>query len=514
MAQPSEALGNPATGNAPIPGSAIATGNAGNFLLFFGLRRNPFHVNPNPRELFWTPQTLRALSEITAGIEAGSSLIILSGEPGTGKTTLINHLLSSLRQRQAPVAFVFNSHLDVDNLFDFILADFGIHEGPSRPRNVRRTLHDWLYTRHRAGERPVLIVDEAQGLTEPALEEIRMLLNLEIEGEKLIQILLSGQPELDALLAKPQLLQLRQRVSLRCRTAELTLPETQDYIARRLEFGGVEPGSIFAPEALDAIYFYSGGTPRVINLLCEQSLMHAHREMVLPVPPRIVEAVAREFQFDDFKPFPRSVSFMPPTVADILPMSSSPSKMRMATMSARAAQPHAHVPQFQSMPAPTGVLRARELASVGSVAAPIEMQAPVAPPPRIALTAAAVPAAPAPAAPLAPVAPPIPEIQPVPKPLPAFVQEEFAAVKSPAHEIATAALPQPLALVAPHAATASTASAPKSPVRVVAASPIVPPLATRFANAVDPTWQKLQNLYTASARWLRQPMPVHHPRRK
>jgi general secretion pathway protein A len=449
MTQSSELLGSPMSGNGHIPGSALMSGNGGNLLSFFGLRRNPFSVSPDPRDLFWTPQTVHALSELSGGLEAGKSLIVLTGEVGTGKTTLINHLLNSLREREIPVAFVFNSHLDIDNLFDFVLADFGIKEDVSRPRNVRKTLQDWLYARRRVGQRPVLVVDEAQGLTFPVLEEIRMLLNLEVEGEKLIQIVLSGQPELDMTLAKPHLLQLRQRISLRCHTAALTLEETHDYIQRRLEFGGAQPDRLFAPEALDAIYFYSGGTPRVINLLCEQSLMHAYRERLSLVSTHIVEEVAREFQFDDFKPFPRSVSFTTPTVAEILPMPASPAKMRMSALAARAVEPSVDVSAalaspalvspalaslaLASLPAPAGLLRARELSPVAAIAA-------VAEPPQQPLPLAPEPSAPTPVA-------------------------------------------------------------------------MTPPLTTRIAVALGPGWRHIQRLISASSHWLRQPMRPTQPRR-
>jgi general secretion pathway protein A len=351
-----EAIMNASSQEGSAPGSGrVATmnpdrkpahGKGGNLLSFFGLRRNTFNISPDPRDLFWTPQARRAVSELTAAVAAGKGLIVLTGEVGTGKTTLINHLLDSLRARSLPVAFVFNSHLNVDNLYDFILADFGVKEDPSRPRNMRKVLHDWLYARHRSGQRPIVIVDEAQGLSFEVLEELRMLLNLEIEGEKLIQIILSGQPELDATLAKPQMLQLRQRISLRCKTAGLTFAETHDYIECRLQSAGAEPDSVFAHEALDAIYFYSGGTPRVVNLLCEQALLHAFAQRISPISTGVVEAVAREFQFDDFKPFPRSLDLSPRTIADVLPMPTSPTKMRLAAMAARELV-SAGVPQAQ-----------------------------------------------------------------------------------------------------------------------------------------------------------------------
>ena len=387
MDQPSEVYGSPA-GQNPVfaaPGDSKPIGGGRNPFSFFGLRRNPFNINPDPRDLFWTPQTLRALSELTSAVESRKSLIVLTGEVGTGKTTLIHHLLRSLRQRSLPVAFVFNSHLDIDNLYDFILADFGIREDPARPRNLRKTLHDWLYARHRSRQRPILIVDEAQGLSFAVLEELRMLLNLQMDGENLIQLILSGQPELDATLAKPHLLQLRQRISLRCRTAPLTIAETHDYVHRRLQLAGAQPEGVFAHETLDAIYFYSGGTPRVVNLLCEQSLLRARDRNILPISAEIVEEVAREFQFDDFKPFPRSLDLSPTSIAEVLPMPSSPTKMRMAAMAARELGARAETrdapavialappalpappataanPRYPAPP-PAGLLRAREQTS-------------------------------------------------------------------------------------------------------------------------------------------------------
>jgi len=382
MLRSSETHGNPVN---PRP-----TNGNGNLLSFFGLRRSPFSVNPDPRQLFWTPQATRAFSALTAAVESGKDLVVLTGEVGTGKTTLINLLLNSLRERRLPVAFVFNSQLDINSLYDFILADFGIKEDPSRPPNPRKALHDWLYASRRARRRPILIVDEAQGLAFAVLEELRMLLNLEMEGEKLIQIVLSGQPELEATLAKPQMLQLRQRISLRCKTAPLTKAETHDYIVRRLQSAGAQPGDVFAQESLDAIFFYSGGTPRVINLLCEQALLNARAQEILPVSAGIVEEVAREFQFDEFKPFPRSLDFSAPTVADILPITTSPTKMRMALMAARETTPSPGIPEpstpsrapipsprIAPLPTPPPVI------PIESVSSPLQPQSPVSAPPPV-----------------------------------------------------------------------------------------------------------------------------------
>jgi general secretion pathway protein A len=271
---------------------------------FFGLRENPFNVNPDPRYLFLTPQTQEALDELTYGIQARKGLILLTGEVGTGKTTLINRLLDWLREQRTPAAFIFNSHLEISHLFDFILADFGVPFDARLKGNAVMRLNQWLFERYRAGETPVMIVDEAQGLPDRVLEEIRMLLNLETPSEKLLQIVLVGQPELEARLRRPELRQVKQRITLRCKTAALTLNETHDYIQARLHIAGANGKPVFASQAMDAVHFYSRGIPRVINLLCEHALINAYVDHVQPVPVHIIGEVAREFQFDDIKPMP------------------------------------------------------------------------------------------------------------------------------------------------------------------------------------------------------------------
>ena len=279
---------------------------------FFGLRENPFNVNPDPRYLFLTPLTRQALDELEYGIQSRKGLILLTGEVGTGKTTLINRLLDHLGQQQ-PTAFIFNSHLETNHLFDFMLADFGVPLDSGFSNNVLMRLNLWLLERYRAGETPVLIVDEAQGLPIHMLEEIRMLLNLETPCEKLLQIVLVGQPELEERIKRPELRQIKQRVALRCKTAALALQETHDYIQSRLNIAGANGKPIFAPQAMDAVYLYSRGIPRVMNLLCENALINAYLEHVQPVPVHIVEEIACKFQFDDVKPVapPRDAGKVP-----------------------------------------------------------------------------------------------------------------------------------------------------------------------------------------------------------
>jgi general secretion pathway protein A len=164
---------------------------------FFGLKENPFNVNPDPRYLFLTEHTQEALACLTYGIETRKGFILLTGEVGTGKTTLVNRLLEWLQKERVSTAFVFNPRLSVSQFFDFMMADFGIPCESRQKSQVLLKLNQWLLDRYQAGERAVLIVDEAQNLSPQMLEEIRLLTNLETSTEKLLQIVLSGQPELE-----------------------------------------------------------------------------------------------------------------------------------------------------------------------------------------------------------------------------------------------------------------------------------------------------------------------------
>jgi general secretion pathway protein A len=266
---------------------------------FFGLRANPFNVNPDPRYLFLTRHTEEALACLTYGIQSRKGFVLLTGEVGTGKTTLINKLLEWLRLQQVATAFVFNSRLNTAQFLDYMMADFGIPCDSKDKSQILLRLYNWLLDRYRAGETAVLIVDEAQNLTEEVLEEIRMLTNLETFTEKLLQIVLVGQPELEEKLRQPQLRQLRQRLSLRAKTHELTLAETKAYVQQRLRIAGSNGQEIFDPEAVIAIHRYANGIPRVINLLCEHCLVSAFVDQQNVVKPAVVDNVARDLDLAD-----------------------------------------------------------------------------------------------------------------------------------------------------------------------------------------------------------------------
>jgi general secretion pathway protein A len=269
---------------------------------FFGLKENPFNVNPDPRYLFLTKQVEEALTGLMYGIQTRKGFITLTGEVGTGKTTLVNRLLDWLHQRRVHTAFLFNSRMNSTQLFDFILAEFEIEcESRSKSQQLLKLNH-WLLDRYRAGETVALIIDEAQNLTYPVLEEIRLLTNLETSTDKLLQIVLSGQQELEEKLRLPQLRQIRQRIMLRCMTSPLTQEQTHEYIQERLRIGGAAGDPIFSLKAMDTVHLYSLGIPRVINLLCEHALVNAFVDQQRPIQPKIVEEVAREFQLDEVEP--------------------------------------------------------------------------------------------------------------------------------------------------------------------------------------------------------------------
>src|SRR5579862_7364650 len=228
---------------------------------FFNLRESPFNVNPDPRYLFMTRQIQEALAGLTYGIQNRKGFILLTGEVGTGKTTLVNRLLDWLRGQRVATAYIFNSQLQVNHLFDFIMADFEIPYESREKSQVLLRLNQWLLERYRAGETAVLIVDEAQNLSSELLEEIRLLTNLETSTEKLLQIVLAGQPELEEKLTDPQLRQLRQRITLWAKTRPLTLLETHGYIKERLRIAGSSGDEIFSPAAIEIVHRHARGIP-------------------------------------------------------------------------------------------------------------------------------------------------------------------------------------------------------------------------------------------------------------
>ena len=247
------------------------------YLQFYGLTEQPFSATPDPKFLYLTPAHREALAQLLYGVQEGKGFLVLTGEVGTGKTTLLHTLLQRLSTDTA-VAFVLNSAMPFDGILEYALEDFGI-ESPGQTRARRLfALNRFLIERRRLGQNTVLIVDEAQNLTTAALEQVRLLSNFETPTGKLMQILLVGQPELRDKLARPELRQLKQRIGLRCAIRPLTAEETRDYIRNRLRVAGAADTRVFTDVAIQRIAAYTGGTPRLINILCDHCLLMGYAE--------------------------------------------------------------------------------------------------------------------------------------------------------------------------------------------------------------------------------------------
>ena len=272
---------------------------------YFGLRALPFGASPDPRFLFLRPQIQEALACLQYGIAARKGFVVMTGEVGTGKTTLLRAVLDTFAKGRVATAFLSNPRLDVLGFFEIVLTDFGIPPLSRTKSGMLLQLNSWLIERFRARQLCVIVIDEAQNLSWDLLEEIRLLTNLETTSEKLVQIVLSGQPELEEMLLNPKVRQLRQRVSLWVRTQALNSEETQAYIGERLRIAGAsEP--VLLPEAMELVYYYSKGIPRIINLICEHTLINAYAEQVKPIPAHIVESVGLEL---DLVEHPFTISF-------------------------------------------------------------------------------------------------------------------------------------------------------------------------------------------------------------
>ncbi len=275
---------------------------------FFNLRTNPFNITPDPRFLYRMPHTLEALACLRYGISERRGFIVLTGEVGTGKTTLINTALQSFDQNKIVSSFIFNPRVDAAEFLEFVMADFGIAPVSRSKAAMLMQLNRWLIERYKRNEVCVVIVDEAQNLSMDVLEEIRLLTNLETASDKLLQIVLSGQPEFEEKLREPAVRQLRQRVAMWCRTQTLTLEETGAYIAERLTIAGGQ-GEIFPAESVELVHDLSRGIPRTINLLCEHALISTYAEGARVATPEVIEAVGNDLGLS-VRLLPGSARFM------------------------------------------------------------------------------------------------------------------------------------------------------------------------------------------------------------
>lgn len=261
---------------------------------FYGLRELPFALTPDPRYIYFTPSHTEVMANLHYGIESGRGLIVVTGEVGTGKTTMLRWVMQRL-DRTVLVAYIFNPRLSVPEFYQHVAALFDIRNWETKS-DLLIELGKVLDSRHSRGLRTVLIVDEAHGLSPAVLEEVRLLCNFESDTAKKLQIVLTGQPELREVLNYPGLRQLKQRVSLRCEIAALpSVEETTQYINSRLKTAGCARPNIFSPGAIDYIFRCSEGIPRNINNLCDNALLNGFAAGETVISRAIVEEVAATF---------------------------------------------------------------------------------------------------------------------------------------------------------------------------------------------------------------------------
>jgi general secretion pathway protein A len=258
------------------------------YLAFYGLREAPFAPTPDPRFLYQSARHREALAQLIYGVRERRGFIVLTGEIGTGKTTLLRTLLERL-DHTTPVAYVHNSALEIEGLLEYVLHDWGVKSTAASQAQRLVELNEFLIAEHRQGHAPVLVIDEAQNLSRQTLEAVRLLSNFETPRQKLLQILLVGQPELGDTLAAPELRQLKQRIGLRCHIGPLSPEETRQYIRHRLRVAGATDTGIFTDGAVQRIAEYSRGIPRVVNIVADHCLVGGYADSKRRVETRMVD---------------------------------------------------------------------------------------------------------------------------------------------------------------------------------------------------------------------------------
>ena len=265
---------------------------------FFNLTGKPFDLVPNPAYLYLSSAHRKALNYLTYGIKQQSGFLLLTGEVGTGKTTILRQLIKS-QLTDVTLSKVFNTKISSQQLLEMVLDDFGVSTTAKDKPTLLRELNDFLIEQYAQGRQCLLIIDEAQNFTHELLEEVRLLSNLENDDHKLLRIILSGQPELKTLLAAPELLQLRQRIQVSCHISPLPKEEISDYIGFRLQTAGNREAAVFDEGAFEAIHRYTNGVPRLINILCDYLFLDAYANQTREITAATVHEVAADLNFNN-----------------------------------------------------------------------------------------------------------------------------------------------------------------------------------------------------------------------
>jgi|SRR5215471_5192067 len=279
---------------------------------FYNLTRSPFDISPDPRFYYPTPLHNEALASLLYGIKKRKGFVVATGEVGTGKTLLLQCLMQWLNKNQISFSHVFNPRLTVIEFFQYVSTDLGLPSGGKNKSDLLIQLNQYLIGRYRRGLATVLIVDEGQLLEWEVLEEIRLLTNLETVQQKLLQIILVGQPELESKLDSPNLRQLKQRIAFRCHLEPLSEDEMKKYIHRRLEVAGAKPAlaDLFPEATLHQVFLYSKGIPRLVNTICESALITGYARQIRSITPDIIDQVAIDSRLENVAE-PVSVSTAP-----------------------------------------------------------------------------------------------------------------------------------------------------------------------------------------------------------
>jgi general secretion pathway protein A len=266
---------------------------------FYNLQRNPFEITPDPSFLFATKKHNEALAALYYGVKRRKGFVVMTGEVGTGKTLLVRCLLQVLHRANVAYAYVFNPRLSPMEFLQYIAGDFRIPTAGKSKSDLLLDLSSFVIARHQKNLTTVLVVDEAHHLSADVLEEVRLLTNLETPQEKLLQILLIGQPELDEKLDSTDLRQLKQRIALRSHLSALNLEETRGYVQCRLQLAGnPNPDQLFPIETILELHRQSQGFPRLINTLCENALIHGYAKQSQVIGPEVIEEIAADFRLN------------------------------------------------------------------------------------------------------------------------------------------------------------------------------------------------------------------------
>jgi general secretion pathway protein A len=266
---------------------------------FYRLQKNPFEITPDPSFLFATKVHNEALATLYYGVRRHKGFVVLTGEVGTGKTVLTRGLLQLFKVSHINYAYIFNSRLSATEFLQYVAGDFRLAVAGKSKGEILLALSSFVVSSFQKGLTTVLVVDEAHHLSLDVLEEIRLLTNLETAQEKLLQIVLVGQPELDEKLDSQELRQLKQRIALRSHLKPLDLEETYGYIRKRLQVAGnSNPDAIFPMETVLEVHRISGGIPRVINTICENALIHGYARQLPQLSPEVVDQVAYDFRLN------------------------------------------------------------------------------------------------------------------------------------------------------------------------------------------------------------------------